>query len=151
MPIFRKAERITSLKEIECLFERGRSSSVQAWPLRAVFQITAEPQVGTSPSPVKVLVSVAKKRLRHAVDRNRAKRQTREAYRLHKQPLFDALAVQKKQMRLAFIWLATEPQPTEALFSAMSRIVGSVVQRLHPNMNTKHLSGQPVDDNQNNP
>lgn len=149
MPTFCKAERMTSLKEIEYLFERGRSSSVQAWPLRAVFQITAEPQTGAP--PIKVLVSVAKKRLRHAVDRNRAKRQTREAYRLHKQPLFDALAVQKKQMRLAFIWLATEPQPTEALFSAMSRIVGSIVQRLHPNTNTKHLSGHSADDNQDNP
>lgn len=148
MPTFRKAERITSLKEIEYLFERGRSSSVQAWPLRAVFQITAEPQAGAP--PVKVLVSVAKKRLRHAVDRNRAKRQTREAYRLHKQPLFDALAVQKKQMRLAFIWLATEPQPTEALFSAMSRIVSTIVRRMQPDTEKNRPFVQSADAKQDN-
>ena len=35
---FRKAERITSLKDIEHLFERGCSSSVNVSPLLAVWQ-----------------------------------------------------------------------------------------------------------------
>ncbi|MBR3373381.1 MAG: ribonuclease P protein component, partial [Bacteroidaceae bacterium] len=69
MPQFRKTERITSLKEIEHLFERGHSSSIQAMPLHAVYQLRSAEQEETP--VIKVLVSVAKKRLRHAVDRNR--------------------------------------------------------------------------------
>ena len=78
---FKKTERITSLKEIDALFERGHNSTAHCYPVRAVYQTYAPHESKPTP-PIKVLVSVAKKRLHHAVDRNRAKRQIREAYRL---------------------------------------------------------------------
>lgn len=124
---FSKSERITSLKEIEHLFERGHSSSIQAMPLRAVYQLsTAEADTGVS---IRILVSVAKKRLRHAVDRNRAKRQVREAYRLHHQELSKALEAGGQQMRIAFVWLSEEPVPTKGVFSSMDKILHTILQR----------------------
>ena len=128
MPRFRKKERITSLKEIEHLFERGHSSSIQAMPLRAVYQIyTAE---ADATPEIRVLVSVAKKRLRHAVDRNRAKRQVREAYRLQHQALSTALRSRGKQMRVAFVWLNEGPTATEEVFGAMDKILTAISEKL---------------------
>ena len=55
---------------------------------------------------VKVLFSVSKRHFKRAVDRNRAKRQMREAWR-HNRDILPAM-----QGELAFIWLADEPQPS---------------------------------------
>ena len=49
-----------------------------------------------------VLMSVPKKRFRHAVDRNRTKRQLREAFRLNKQMLS---LPEKTHADIAFVWL----------------------------------------------
>ena len=54
-----------------------------------------------------MLVSVPKKRFHHAVDRNRVKRQIREAYRIHKTLLSDALPADR-QVLLAFVWLSDQ-------------------------------------------
>ena len=87
-PTFRKQERIVSLKLMETLFEKGSSHSVAAFPLRAIYTET-ERQAGCA--PVQVLISVPKKRFKHAVDRNRVKRQVREAYRKHKEPVVEKI------------------------------------------------------------
>lgn len=159
MPTFCKAERMTSLKEVERLFERGHNSSVQAWPLRAVYRypkdsfvsksgcvvsksdsIVPKSDCAAATPPAKVLISVAKKRLRHAVDRNRAKRQIREAYRLHKQFLTDTLTDRHKAMNIAFIWLANEPMPTDAVFKAMEHIVNTISRKQQSDLDTTHVS-----------
>ena len=57
--------------------------------------------------PIQLLVSVPKKKFKHAVDRNRVKRQVREAYRHHKQLLASVLPP-NQQMLLAFVWLSDE-------------------------------------------
>ena len=125
---FRKAERITSLKDIEHLFERGCSSSVNVSPLLAVWQqrpaVTADGR-----RSVKVLVSVAKKRLRHAVDRNRTKRQIREAYRLHREQLDRVVADSGKELLIAFVWQSDTLEPTERVSEAMRRILAFIAQR----------------------
>ena len=120
---FRKTERITSRKEIESLFERGKSSAITAMPLRVVYQESGQEETGV---PVKVLVSVSKKRLRHAIDRNRAKRQIREAYRLQHHSLTEALVTRGKQLRLAFIWLSTQPEPSAMVSRSVERILHSI-------------------------
>lgn len=133
---FHKSERITSLKEIDALFERGKNSATQTFPIRAVYQTFAldkaeKSENATAPVPaIRVLVSVAKKRLHHAVDRNRAKRQIREAYRLQHQSLTEKLLAQSMGVRIAFIWLGEEPQPTSSVFSAMQTILSTIEQRL---------------------
>ena len=66
------------------------------------------PYEGKGPQ-VQVLISVAKRRLRHAVDRNRAKRQIREAYRLNKEILWENLP-ENTAIHLGFVWVADQPQ-----------------------------------------
>lgn len=138
---FKKSERITSLKEIDKLFERGNNSAQHAFPLRAVYQtyrFTPSANGQNQPPHIKVLMSVAKKRLHHAVDRNRAKRQMREAYRLQHGALTKTLQnLTAKEngntvaLRIAFIWLSDTPQPSQAVSAAMLKILNGIDARLN--------------------
>ena len=74
---FKKNERLCSRILMDRLFQ-GNNRSISAFPLRAVFlPVESSVQEGVS-----VLISVPKKRFHDAVDRNRAKRLMREAFRL---------------------------------------------------------------------
>lgn len=55
---------------------------------------------------VKVLISVPKKRFKHAVDRNRIKRMLREAYRLNKQEFVMAATEKDLYLNIAFNYVA---------------------------------------------
>lgn len=121
-PTFRKQERIVSTKLIETLFEKGSSHSVAAFPLRAVYLETGQ-QAGCA--RVQVLISIPKKRFKHAVDRNRVKRQIREAYRQHKQLLEDVVA-EDKMLLIAFIWLSDRHCKTKEV---EKRVVG-ILERI---------------------
>ncbi len=122
-PTLEKRERMVSRKLIETLFGGGSSMSMAAFPLRAVYMRKAYTEAGEA--PVQVLVSVSKKRFKHAVDRNRVKRQIREAYRKHKQLLYDALPA-TDQLLIAFIWLSEQHCPTQVV----DKRVGSLIQRV---------------------
>lgn len=78
---FPREERLRSKKLITELFSKG--SSFNLYPLRFVY--VKHPQLETT-AP-QILVSVSKKYFKKAVDRNRLKRQMREAYRLNKAKL----------------------------------------------------------------
>lgn len=82
-----------------------------------------------SASPkTQVLISVAKRHLHHAVDRNRAKRQIREAYRLQKHlltPQFSTLS-QLPTYHIAFIWLADTPQPSAKVHHSIHKLLAKI-------------------------
>ena len=103
-PTLRKRERMVSQKLIETLFGGGSSLSMAAYPLRVVYMKTNR-QYGDV--PVQLLISVPKKRFKHAVDRNLVKRQVREAFRQHKQVVYDALP-EEEMVLMAFVWLSQE-------------------------------------------
>lgn len=93
----KKAERLCGKKAIDALFAGTDSKSLSAYPIRIVFRPTEE-------AGIRILVSVSKKRFRHAVDRNRVKRQLREAYRLNKH-ILASTEQSTPGMDIAFIWL----------------------------------------------
>lgn len=105
---FPKPEHLSLQRHIDALFAEGNRSTV-AFPVRAVWQEVEWD--GHSPR-VKVLVSVSKRKFKHAVDRNRAKRQMREAYRLNKYILAynQSVSSSSKALHIGFIWLANVPQ-----------------------------------------
>lgn len=124
-----KGERLYLREEIERLHDRGHSFI--SYPIRIVW--LAEPIATHSPSEqaqVAVMTSVAKRRFKHAVDRNRIKRMTRSAYRLHKNPLWQAALQHHCTVRLALQSVAktmpTYPELAQAVEQAIARIVKEI-------------------------
>ena len=74
-----------------------------AFPVRAVFMMAEK---GVGEPKAQVLMSVSKRLFKNAVDRNRAKRQMREAYRKNKQVLDKCTGIDDtKSLLIAFIWM----------------------------------------------
>jgi ribonuclease P protein component len=96
---FNKSEHLCSDIVIAKLFEQGESFI--AYPVRVIWVM----EDTTGLSEVKVMVSVSKKKLKHAVDRNLAKRLVRESYRLNKLHLLNAAANNQKSLSICFIWI----------------------------------------------
>ena len=110
-----KTERLTSQLVIDKLFAGG-NASMAAFPLRIVYmqmekQEGSQQWDGVQQPPVSILVSVPKKRFRHAVDRNRMKRLVREAYLLNKHILWNALQEKNFRLAIAFVCI-TDTLPT---------------------------------------
>lgn len=91
--------RLKSRKDIERLFKSGEARSFTLYPLRVIYAHRREER------PSQVLVSVSKRRFKHAVHRNRVKRLLREAYRLNRHLLPEVTAEHPKGMQIAFVYL----------------------------------------------
>lgn len=124
-----KAERIKSRKLAQELFAGRQSKSAIAFPLRAVYMLKsresdAEPQA-------MVLVSVSKRRFKHAVKRNRVKRQVREAYRTRKQILLDGMAARPDEtVVVAFIWIDDALHTSATVARSMRKLLDRIVEGL---------------------
>ena len=122
---FHKVERLCSKRVIENLFNGG-NKSMSAFPLRAVYMPAKTDDLS---APVTILISVSKRRFKHAVQRNRVKRQLREAYRKHKHILYDALATQPGvRMAVAFIWLSDRLYPSAEVETCMVRLLSRIAE-----------------------
>ena len=133
-----KSERLTSQLVIEKIFAGG-NASMAAFPLRIVYmQMEKQGEDEATKTPLaSILVSVPKKRFRHAVDRNRMKRLIREAYRLNKHILWEALEEKDFRLALAFVCI-TDTLPTfytvnKSMKKALTRIAEKVND--NPNLN----------------
>ncbi|MDO4211461.1 MAG: ribonuclease P protein component [Bacteroidales bacterium] len=135
---FPKPEHLTLQRDIDALFAGGSHSAV-AFPVRAVWR---EVEWDGHGPRVKVLVSVSKRKFKHAVDRNRAKRQMREAYRLNKHILSfnqpaDALRAPLRGvlggpsslqgvlggLHIGFIWVADAPQKSSLIHKRITNLL----------------------------
>lgn len=122
---FRKPEHLCRQRDIDALFTVG-SRAATAYPLRAVFRVLKREH---GEPPVKVLISVAKRRLHHAVDRNRAKRQVREAYRLQKSLLWNALP-EDTAVHVGFLWLADKPVATDLVMQRTATLLSRLAEKV---------------------
>ena len=123
-----KSERLCSKKLIERLFGGG-NKSFPAFPLRVVYMPLA-PEENTADASI--LISVPKKRFKHAVKRNQVKRQVREAYRHNKHILLDALKAQETptSMILAFIWLDNKIHSTEEVAYKVKKLLMHIAEEI---------------------
>ena len=120
--LFPKQERMVSRLLIETLFGGGCSHSMAAFPLRVVYTTRERRE---DEAPIQLLISVPKKHFKHAVDRNRVKRQIRESYRRHKELLTGSLP-DSQQLLIACVWLSDRQESSlsieQKLVSLMRRI-----------------------------
>lgn len=113
-------ERLKSAKIIQHLFADGESFSV--YPIRVVFLPTLLP-THTNHS-IQIAFSVGKRKFPKAVSRNRLKRQMREAYRLQKSGLLEALSTQEAPgLAVIFLYIGNEPLSYKRISGAMRKIL----------------------------
>jgi ribonuclease P protein component len=105
---------------------QGDNRSVSAYPIRAVFlPVERSEQQGVS-----VLISVPKKRFHDAVDRNRVKRQLREAYRKHKHALIEQMSEREQGLLIAFVYVSPQIESTDYIEKRMTRLLGKISEAL---------------------
>lgn len=121
-----KEERICSKKLINELFT-GNGRSMTAFPLRVVFMkrtiVDDQPRAA-------MLVSVPKRYFKHAVDRNRVKRQVREAFRHNKSIITQNLTDDHDAVAMAFVWLTNEKYPSSEVENRMVRLLTRISECL---------------------
>lgn len=118
-----KKEKLCSTVAVEQLFMRGSDTTgALDYPLRAVWRPNPRRH---SDAPVAFLISVPKKRLRHAVDRVAMRRRIREAYRLqrHLYPMPPGT-----RLDLAFVYVADRLMPYTAVHAAMGKLLARMQQ-----------------------
>jgi ribonuclease P protein component len=114
-----RKERIKSKILIDKLFNDGNSRAMTVFPLRFVY-VTNE-----SNETNNILISVPKRYLKHAVDRNKVKRQIREAYRKNKDIIAD-----RNDISMAFIWIDNKIQNTGVVESKVKKLLHQLSERI---------------------
>lgn len=99
---FTKDQRLSAKKIIDQLFVHGQRFTV--YPFLIVWlSIDLKTEF-----PVQVLISVSKKKIKRAVDRNLIKRRMREAYRKNNTKLISSIDQSKTQCALGIVYVGTE-------------------------------------------
>lgn len=101
---FPKKERLSSKKLIEELFEKG--SSFYLHPFRMLYNKSDE--LAQNQDYPRLLITVPKRNFKKAVDRNRIRRQIREAYRIHKKAIFSEIGPENIPTHMAILFTSKE-------------------------------------------
>lgn len=109
---FPKSEKLKHKRLFSLLFEKGKSK--YRFPMRMLW-IKVQPPI--SDVPFLCGVTVPKKMFGKAVQRNKIKRQLREAYRLNKMNIWRDH--NEDQYALLFIYSAKEPVPFDKIMDTM--------------------------------
>ncbi len=121
-----KREKLCSPIDIDALFTNtGGSQAFIAYPLRVVWRVNThrrDPEDVTT----KFLISIPKRRLRHAVDRVRMRRLVREAYRLGREALTIPAST---PVDIAFIFVDSALHPYSDISHAMQKALTRISQQ----------------------
>lgn len=123
-----KRERICRRTLIDKIFRGGSSKSMASFPVRVVYLVTdREPDMPEA----QMMVSVSKRFFKHSVDRNRVKRQVREAYRKNKALLTEGGRIaQGKTLLLSFIWMDARLHPTAEVEQRITGLMERVGEKI---------------------
>lgn len=111
-----KDERLKSRKQIDELFEKGYKVSTILFRARYLFHKTGS-------VPLQFGVSVSKRDFKKAVDRNRIKRLTREAWRLQNDDLKEQLIASGRQMQIFLIYTGATMPTRDIVFEAVKKVI----------------------------
>lgn len=116
---FRKHEHLCGKLRISEVATTGKAVHVP--PFRLVGKHMPLPTI----APAQVAFAVPRRNLRHAVDRNRMKRLMREAYRLYKPKLYEALGQDGRKVAWLFVYQGRTP----ITFTETSRKITAALER----------------------
>ncbi len=120
-----KKERLKSRKLIDQLFKEGKSFN--QFPYR-VYYLFPQTKASTLKDSLQFGVGVSTRNFKHAVDRNRIKRLTREAYRLQKAPFQELLQSKQLVIALFFIYTGKELPAYEVVSEKIAVILNRLIK-----------------------
>lgn len=120
---FPKAYKLRSKKEIETLFANGTVSF--DFPIKLVWMLIPE---YNAVSPIKIAISVSKKRFKHAVTRNLIKRKIRESARMCFPDLESFLQIQKCSLVCVIIYVDTHVPTYKIILNNVNRVFQQIIE-----------------------
>ena len=120
---FSKEERLCNQTVIQHLYKSSGKTLV--YPL-SVHWIETQPCSGYA--PLQVLIVVPKKKLHHAVDRNRMKRLIRECWRRRKNTLRDCLGEQNRSMAVSINYIHPATMDYHKLSQAFDKLMPRLLE-----------------------
>lgn len=115
---FSKTQRVFLKQDVAFLFGHGQTFLV--FPYKIVL---AEKE--KSDFPLKILISVPKNKFKHAVDRNKIKRRTREAFRLNSK-MIEKLFSSEKSYFAGMIYIHDKLLDYEIVEKSMQKILKKI-------------------------
>lgn len=134
----RKPEKLRHKKLVNPLFLEGKSwyefplrmvwKTYESAELEAAFRNGLPPALG----PMQMLITVPKKKRRHAVDRVLLRRRIREAYRLHRLSLAETVADNDNValLSMGFVYMASENIPYRKIEKSMISLLTRLKNQL---------------------
>lgn len=133
-----KRHKLCGAVAVDRLFTDRDSHGALCYPLRGVWREASSRKEGDA--PFQFVVTVPKKRLRHAVDRVAARRRIREAYRLNHGDIEAQRAGDSVPADIAFIYVANSVLPSASIHAAMRRLLVKIHQ-IENNISTNISAG----------
>lgn len=134
----RKSAKLRHRTLVQELFQKGRS--VYSGPLRITFRALSEEELKGSfreavpdlMGPVQFMITVPKKKRRHAVDRVLMRRRIREAYRLNRHQLLDSAAADSglATVSMAFVYISDQKCSYRKIEKAMRTLLTRLAEAL---------------------
>lgn len=118
---FQKSDRLCSDKVIDGIFSKGKE--LRKFPFILKY-------VSAEKGELKIAVSVPKRKAKLAVDRNRLKRQIREAYRLNNALLKTALKDKPEGLNIFLIYTGKEKEEYRFLEEKLKLILNELLIRI---------------------
>lgn len=128
---FKKSERLCSKRYIKYLFAKGEK--ILVFPFSVYWCVCVNEDI---PAPAQVMISVSKRKMKHAVNRNHTKRVIRECYRLHKENLYETLAQKDCKILLSINYLQDKKRKFPSMEQKYMRMLDRLTEAIS-NIDTK--------------
>lgn len=118
-----KSQKLCGETAIDMLFSRSTtdSSAALCYPLRGVWRVNKSRR--DKADDLRFLISIPKKRLRHAVDRVTMRRRIRESFRLSR---LDYPSLLDKSVDLGLVYVADKPLPYSVVNRSLNRLLSKM-------------------------
>lgn len=132
---FPKSERLRHKGLVDSLFETGQKRF--EYPVRMMYKTWTEEQLEEAfkveipdrIAPLQVMITIPKRKIRHAVDRVLLRRRVREAWRKNRRVLRRAIETDKKfrLMAVGIIYMSDEVLPMDCIEAKIIKLINRII------------------------